>query len=310
MVERSDLVLEGVDAEDLTRKRALGFVVKSTISELKRNRTLTIGVIVLSLITLYALLAPPLLKLDPISQNLPKRLTPPIWLQGGDSQYVLGTDQLGRDILARLTYGIRMSLAIGVGSVILGGTLGVTLGMISGYIGRFVDIVIMRVAELQMAFPFMILAIIVMALFEPSPLKIVLVFTMTSWPVYARIVRGVALSLREEAFILAERALGASQPYMIIRHILPNILPYGIVLASLELSIMIITEGALSFIGVGIQPPTPYLGVMLSEGRKYLTTAWWLATFPGIVLMILILGANFLGDGVRDTVDPTLKERV
>lgn len=310
MAERSNLVLEGVDADDLIRKRSVSFVVKNTISELKRNKTLTIGVIVLSLITLYALLAPPLLKLDPISQNLPKRLTPPIWLQGGDSQYILGTDQLGRDILARLTYGIRISLAIGVGSVILGGTLGVTLGMMSGYIGRFVDIVIMRVAELQMAFPFMILAIIVMALFEPSPLKIVLVFTMTSWPVYARIVRGVALSLREEAFILAERALGASQPYIIIRHILPNILPYGIVLASLELSIMIITEGALSFIGVGIQPPTPSLGVMLSEGRKYLTTAWWLATFPGIVLMILILGANFLGDGVRDTVDPTLKERV
>jgi len=180
----------------------------------------------------------------------------------------------------------------------------------AGYFGGAMDDVIMRIAEIQMAFPLLVLALILMAVFGPGIMSMFVAFTISGWPIFAKITRGIVLSIREQEFIEAARAIGCSNIRIIIRHILPNVLPYIIVLATLQLSGMILTEAGLSFVGIGIQPPTPSWGNMLGEGRAYLSNAWWLATFPGIALMITVLGANLLSDGLQLVVDPRARTRV
>lgn len=282
-------------------------VLISAVKALKKNRSLSLGLLVFLLIATGAILGPSLHQVDPVRQDIRHRLMPPAWLPGGSWDHPLGTDQLGRDILSRLMYGARISLAIGFGAVVIPGTYGTILGLVSGYFGGVADTLIMRICELQMAFPFIVLAIIIMAFLSPSPAKIVIVFSITGWVIYGKLVRGLALSLKGREFVEAARAIGCSDARIMFRHILPSVLPSAIVLGTLELSVMILTEAALSFIGIGVQPPTPSWGLMLAEGRNYLSNAWWLATFPGLALMVTVLGVNLMGDGLRDQIDPTLR---
>lgn len=265
------------------------------------------GLTVLLLMAGTALLAPRLAPWEPGRQVLLKRLRPPAWQAGGSREYLLGTDHLGRDILSRIMHGARISLGVGLSSVALSGLIGVALGLLAGFYGGRVDAVIMRVVDVFLAIPYILLAMGVISALGPSLVNIVLVMGVTRWVQFARIVRADVLSLREREFVEGARARGNRPLRVLLRHVLPNALTPIIVVATLELAFMIIYESALSFLGLGVQPPTPTWGWMLSEGRNYLRTAWWLATFPGLAIMLTVLAVNLLGDWLRDTLDPRLQ---
>ncbi len=254
-----------------------------------------------------ALFSPQVAPHNPIRERLLDRLLPPAWDQDGDWHYVLGTDHLGRDLLSRIIFGSRVSLAVGVAAVVVGGALGISLGVTAGFFGGRLDEVIMALADMQLAFPTILLAIAIIAVLGPSFANLVVVIGISGWVTYARIARGQVLSLREKEFVEAIRAQGGNQFRIIIRHILPNILSPLIVVATLDLARTIILESTLSFLGLGIQPPTPSWGGMLSDGREYLLSAWWIATFPGVALMLTALSFNRLGDWIRDLADPRLR---
>ena len=243
---------------------------------------------------------------DPYVQALDKRLQPPFW-SGGSLTHPLGTDQVGRDILSRLIYGARISMAVGLAAVLISGSLGVTAGVMAGFYGGFVDEGLMRLVDLRLALPFILLVIAVIAVFGPSTFNLVAILGLTGWAPYARLVRAEVLSTREREFVTAARSLGASDRRLMIRHILPNTLASAIVIGSLELAQMIVTESALSFLGLGVQPPTPSWGNMLGEGRDYLLIHWWLATFPGLAIALTAVAINLVGDWLRDVLDPRLQ---
>jgi len=244
---------------------------------------------------------------NPIRERLLDRLLPPAWGQDGEWRYVLGTDHLGRDLLSRIIYGSRVSLVVGAAAVVVGGALGISLGVAAGFLGGRSDELIMALADMQLAFPTILLAIAIIAVLGPSFANLVVVIGISGWVTYARIARGQVLSLREKEFVEAIRAQGGSQFRIVVRHILPNILSPFIVVATLDLARTIILESTLSFLGLGIQPPTPSWGGMLSDGREYLLSAWWIATFPGVALMLTALSFNRLGDWIRDLTDPRLR---
>jgi peptide/nickel transport system permease protein len=223
------------------------------------------------------------------------------------SYHILGTDHLGRDVTTRLFYGGRISLLVSLSSVVLAAAAGLLIGLLAGNFGGAIDSVFMRIVDLQLAFPFILLALAIVALLGPSLQNIILVFTITSWPIYARTVRPMALSLREKEFVEAARAAGAGHGRVIFRHILPNIASPLIVVASFEVAKMVILEAAMGFLGLGVPPPTPTWGNMLADGRDYIRTAWWLTTFPGLAIMVTATGINLLGDALRDIFDPRLK---
>jgi len=259
-----------------------------------------VALVVLLFITATATLAPLIFHLDPYKQDLHNRLLPPAWMPGGTSEHVLGMDQLGRDTLVRLIFGARISLMISFGSVLGSQALGITLGIVSGYVGGRVDALLMRAAEIQMAFPFMVSALVVLAVVQPGILTFVIVFTIAGWPVLAKVTRGLTLSLRDRDYVEAARALGGSTAHVLFWHILPNILPYVLVLATLQVPNIIFSEAGLSFLGVGLNPPEPSWGAMLGEGRDYLGNAWWLGTFPGLAIMTTVLSLNFIGDSLGE----------
>jgi len=245
---------------------------------------------------------------DPILQDVEKRLIPPMGQEGADSNYLLGTDHLGRDIVSRLIYGARISIVVSVSAVALSAVLGTLIGLFSGFYGGKVDNIFMRIADVQLAFPFILLAIAIIAVLGPNLQNIILTMGITGWVIYARVVRAEVLSLREKEFITSVRALGGSNGRIIFNHLFPNVVPPIIVIVTLEMARMIIMEAALSFLGLGIQPPTPTWGGMLADGRVYLVTSWWLATFPGLVIMLVVLGINLLGNWLRDMLDPRLTQ--
>ena len=254
-----------------------------------------------------ALAAPLLAPHDPLDQDVARRLLPPAWLAGGSPDYFLGTDQLGRDILSRIIYGSRISLLIGLLSVGLSLPIGVCLGLLAGYFtGRFDDIT-MRIADVQLAFPFILLAITIAGVLGPSPRNVILILAVGGWVVYARLARGQALSLREKEFIEAARSLGSGSLRVLFRHMLPNVVSPIIVVGTFSVAQMILLESSLSFLGLGVQPPTPSWGGMLNDGKAYITVAWWLTTFPGAAIMLTVLGINFMGDWLRDLLDPRLQ---
>lgn len=263
--------------------------------------------VVLAGIIAAALLAPVIAPHPPEAQSLIKRLQPPAWLPEGESEYLLGTDHLGRDILSRILHGSRISLAIGFFAVILGSSFGSLMGLMAGYFGGWIDELISTLADMQLAFPFILLAITVIAVLGPSELNLVVVVGVSGWMTYARVCRGVVLGLREREFVQAVRALGGEDVRIMFKHILPNILSPIIVLATLDLARLIILESTLSFLGLGVQPPKPSWGGMLGEGRDYLSDAWWIATFPGLAIMLTTLAISRGGDWVRDVLDPTLR---
>jgi len=265
------------------------------------------GISMLLLMGGAALAAPQIAPWDPGRQMLLKRLRPPMWQERGLREHPLGTDHLGRDILSRILYGGRISLGVGLSAVTLSCLIGVTLGLLAGFHGGRTDAFIMRVVDVFLAIPYILLAMGVVFALGPSLLNVVLVMAVTRWVQFARIVRADVLSIREREFVSGARARGNRSMRLLLRHVLPNALTPIIVVATLELAFMIIYESALSFLGLGVQPPTPTWGWMLSDGRNYVATAWWLATFPGLAIMLTVLAVNLLGDWLRDTLDPRLK---
>jgi peptide/nickel transport system permease protein len=252
---------------------------------------------VLAAFIMSGLLAPYILPYDPLAQELSNRLEPPSF------DNFLGTDQLGRDILSRLIDGGRITLFVGFTCATIASILGSILGLISGYFGGKLDSVIMRIADVQLAFPFMILAIALVAAFGPSLTNIVIILGLTSWVRFARVVRADTLLLREFDYITAATAIGSRHSRVIFRHILPNVISPIIVVMTLEIPRMILMESALSFLGLGVQPPQPSWGSMASEGRVYINVAWWLTTFPGLAIMLVVLSVNLIGDWLRDELD-------
>jgi len=263
---------------------------------------------VLIVVGLAAVAAPQIVPYDPAKVDVLQRLKPPLWVSNEGDMHLLGTDSLGRDVFSRVVYGARVSLAVGLSVVVLSGTLGVLLGLISGYLaGRFVDDVIMRLADIQLAFPFLLIAIAFLAVLGPGLKNVVLVLTLFGWVQYARVVRGQTMALREMEFVLAARAVGVRHASIILRHILPNTWAATIVLASFAVASTILSEASLSFLGLGVKPSIPTWGNMLAEGRDHLAVAWWIVTFPGLALLITILGINLFGDWLRDYLDPRLR---
>ena len=262
-----------------------------------------VGVTFLVLLAALAVVAPWVVQ-DPERQSLRVRLKPPT-LEGADGHpHYLGTDHLGRDVLARVVFGSRVSLVVGLAAVTVGGIIGSTLGLIAGYRGGRLDEVIMTVADAQLAFPFVLLAIAVIAVAGPSIPVLIIVLAIGSWVGHARIVRGLILGLREREYVQAARALGAGTPRVMFRHLLPEVLSVILVLATFDVGRIIILESSLSFLGLGVQPPTPSWGSDLRDAAAYVRQAWWIAAFPGLAIMIVVLGVNLVGDVLRDILDP------
>lgn len=271
---------------------------------LLRSQAGLAGAVLLTLLVLGAVLAPLLGLPDPTRGVLRDRMMPPTWSGLSLGAHPLGTDQLGRDILSRIVYGSQITLTIAACAVLLGGCVGVLLGIVSGYIGGAVDRVLMRLVDIQLAIPLMLLALLVVAALGPSMTNLIIVLALTSWIRYARIVRGQVLALREREFVLSARAIAASRSRIMLSHILPNVLTPAFVVATLELARIVLMDSALSFLGLGVQPPAASWGRMLAEGRTYINNAWWIVTFPGLAITLTVLSINLLGDWLRDYFDP------
>jgi ABC-type dipeptide/oligopeptide/nickel transport system permease subunit len=303
----------------------LGFATQLAQAERRRTRQQTItllsrrlwqlragvigGLFVVSMIFI-AFFAPLVAPHDPYEQDIIARLTPPVWAEGGSADHILGTDKVGRDVLSRIIFGSRVSLTVGAVAVGIAATIGVLLGLLGGYYSGRVDTIVSGAVNLMLAFPFMLLALATVAVLGPSFQNMIIVLGVTGWPIYTRVVRSEALRLRETEFVTAARALGASDARIIIRHLLPNLYNALIVMASLEVARMILLESFLSFLGLGVQPPTPAWGSLLAEGRTYIFDMWWLATFPGLAIFVTTLGINLMGDAIRDFLDPRMKNVV
>ncbi len=277
------------------------------LRRLVRRRTALFGMLVVLGVLLAAAFAPLVAPFDPLEQDIGQRLREPGWQDAQGRVHPLGTDHLGRDILSRIVFGSRIALVVGLAAVVISGVLGMLIGLLAGYFGGRVDDFLMRLADIQLAFPFILLAIAVIGVLGPSLRNIIIVIGVSSWVVYARVVRGEVLSIREREYVQAAIALGSQHWRVLRHHVLPNTLTPWLVVATLDMARVIVIESALSFLGLGVQPPTPTWGGMLADGRVYLSTAWWLATFPGLAILITVLGINLFGDGLRDTLDPRLK---
>jgi peptide/nickel transport system permease protein len=268
------------------------------------NFALTSGALITILLVIVALAAPLLAPQDPNWQETSRRL------EGPSKEHLLGLDDLGRDVLSRVIYGARVSLRVGFSVVLLASTVGIFLGAVAGYFGGKVDTVIMRLSDMLLAFPGILLAIALVAVLGPSLNNVVLALSVIGWVGYARLVRGQILKVRQMEFVTAAEALGARSPRIIFHHLLPNVLSPVIVMATLGLAGAILAEAALSFLGLGVQPPTPSWGAMLTTGRQYLGLANHLAVYPGIAIMLAVMGLNFLGDGLIDALDPKYRKEM
>ena len=273
---------------------------------LKQSRLALFGLFLLIVMITLSILAPVLAPYNPAKSDIRNRLKPPSWSLEPGSHF-LGTDNVGRDILSRVLYGGRVSIFVGIAAVTLGGILGTVLGVTAGYFRGTSEGIIMRLVDIQLAFPSILFAVAIMAVLGASVLNVVVVLSLTSWATYCRVARSQTLSLRENEFIHAARSIGTRDRVIILRHILPNALSPLIVIASFGVAMAIINEAALSFLGVGVPTAIPTWGGMLGEGREYLRIAWWFSTFPGIALVLTVFGVNVLGDWIRDYLDPRLR---
>jgi peptide/nickel transport system permease protein len=263
---------------------------------------------VLLMIVASAAFAPRISPHDPLAVNIRHRLAPPAWMEGGSTQHLLGTDQIGRDLLSRMIYGGRVSLVVGVTAVLISATIGVLLGLGAGYFGGNSDWLIMTFVNVMLTFPFVLLALAVIAVLGPSLVNMIIVLGVAGWPIYARVVRAETLAMREREFVLAGRALGMSHVRLVFRQIIPNLISVIVVIATLQVAQVIILESFLSFLGLGIQPPTAAWGNMLGEGRLYMLNSWWIATFPGLAIFVTTLAINLMGNALRDWLDPHMKQ--
>jgi ABC-type dipeptide/oligopeptide/nickel transport system permease subunit len=244
---------------------------------------------------------------DPLMVDIRHRLVPPAWMTGGTAAHLLGTDQVGRDLLSRVIYGGRVSLIIGTSAVLISATIGVLLGLGAGYFAGRIDWTIMTLVNVMLTFPFVLLALAVIAVLGPSLMNMIIVLGVADWPLYARVIRAETRALRERDFIAASRALGLGHLRIVFRQILPNLVSTIVVIATLQVARVIILESFLSFLGLGIQPPTPAWGNMLGEGRVYMLNSWWIAAFPGLAIFVTTLAINLMGNALRDWLDPHMK---
>ena len=245
---------------------------------------------------------------DPNLGSLPKRLTPPVWQEGGSWDHPLGTDKIGRDMLSRIIHGARISLTVAIVSIFLGALVGVSLGLAAGFYGGNTDHLIMRLVDVMLALPSILLALVLATVIRPGFTSVIAIIALVIWARYARMVRGEALKVRELDFIARARVAGASNFRIITRHVFPNVVNSVIVLATLEVGQVIIFEASLSFLGVGIPPPNPAWGLMVADGRVLVVTAWWVAFFPGLAILLTVLSMNLFGDWLRDKLDPRLRQ--
>jgi peptide/nickel transport system permease protein len=259
---------------------------------------------VLGLFLAAALLAPWLAPADPLTGSLEERLAPPAWSEGGSLRHLLGADDLGRDILSRLIYGARVSLAVSVLAILGAGVVGSTIGMVAGYFGGWTERIAMRVVDLALSFPVIMLALLFAALFGPSLVNIILVLGLVLWSPFARMARGETLRIKTLDYVDLARTAGASHLAILVRHILPNISGALIVLATLQVGTVIVLEASLSFLGVGVPPPTPSWGSMVSDGRNFIASAWWVSFIPGLAVLAVVMAANMLGDALADHLNP------
>jgi len=271
---------------------------------LLRHSSLVAGGILVLAVIICAIFAPHLAPYNPLVGHLADRLDPPSWVAGGSHTHFLGADAVGRDLFSRIIYGTRISLLVGFTSAAASAVIGTALGMFAAYYGGMAETVVMRLVDLVLAFPFILLAIMIVAILGPGLSKIIFVLAATQWAGFARIVRGETLSMKEREFVEAARALGLKGWRVMIRHILPNIASSIIVLFTIAVAVNILAESSLSYLGLGVDPRIPTWGGMLAEGQLYITTAWWVATFPGIAIMLTVMGFNLIGDWLRDKIDP------
>lgn len=282
---------------------------RRAFDSLVTSRWALLGMLILFVVTVIAIFGPWFAPFDPNRQNIMTRLLEPLSPGANGMTYWLGSDQLGRDVLSRLLYGARVSLLVGVAAIVVGGTLGTVAGLVSGYFGGWIDDVIMRLGDIQLAFPFILLAIMFLVVLGPGLVNIILVLGIGQWITYARIVRAQTLSLREKEYVEAARAMGDSTFSILFRTILPNIIAPLTVIASFNVAGVILSEAALSFLGLGVPPNVPTWGSMLSESRDHLlSNKWWMAVFPGLAIVFTVLAFNIIGDWLRDFLDPRLKE--
>ena len=268
-----------------------------------------VGLAMVSLMVAMALFAPLISPSDPLEQDLHARLRPPFWDEKSDPKYMMGTDQVGRDMLSRLIYGSRISLSVGFLTMAFSALLGITLGVLAGYYRGILDSIISNGVNIMMSFPYILLAISVMAAAGPGYVNLIMVLGLTGWPVYTRLVRAEVIELEGRDFMTAARALGGRDSGVILKHVLPNTASSIIVLATFEMARMIVRESFLSFLGLGIPPPNASWGGMLAEGRSYMLNLWWLAAIPGFAIFFTTLGINLMGDGLRDWLDPHTRMR-
>jgi peptide/nickel transport system permease protein len=245
--------------------------------------------------------------LKPVEGGIAQRLQPPVWQETGSWDYPLGTDKLGRDMLSRIIYGARVSLAVALISIAAGGLIGTSLGLIAGYFGGNADHLIMRLVDIKLSIPSILLALVLVAALGPSFATVVIVIALLLWTRYARLVRGETLSLKHQDFVARSRVAGASTPRLLIHHIFPNVVNTIVVLATLEIGQVILLEATLSFLGAGIPLPTPAWGLMVADGRALIISAWWVSFFPGLAILLTVLSMNLLGDWIRDRLDPKLR---
>ena len=272
-----------------------------------RRRLAVAGALVFGLILILSVAAPWIAPHNPNSQDLSLTLLPPAWSPDGDPRYLLGTDHFGRDIVSRLLYGANVSLRAASSAALFALVIGVLIGLIAGFYGGLVESLLMRVVDIFLAFPLILLALALAAILKPSLRSIILVMGLTGWMVYARVIRSAVVTIKTQEYVAAAVSIGASSTRIIFVHILPNIVAPALVLFTFGFAQFIIMESALSFLGLGVPPPTPTWGRMLNDGRDYLTIAPWIITFPGLSIMLAALCLNFVGDGLRDALDPRLR---
>lgn len=278
-----------------------------TLRKLLRNRWATFGLVVVILYLAVALLAPLIAPHDPTQGNLRTRLLPPAWLEGGSPQHLLGSDQLGRDVFSQVLYGARASLRVGVGVVLISGLIGGLLGLFAGYLGGRTDDVLSRAADWTLAFPFLILAIMLMGLLGPGITNLTLVLSLAGWPHFFRLMRSEVMVERNKAYVEAARALGRRSLTIMLLEIARNVMHTFMVLATIRLGIAILSEASLSYLGFGVPPQVPAWGSMIALGQHYVDSAWWLSAVPGVAILVLVLSVNLLGEGLRDVLDPRLR---
>jgi peptide/nickel transport system permease protein len=264
--------------------------------------------IVLATLVFAALFAPYLARHDPRAGDITRKAIPPIWMERGTWEHPLGTDRFGRDVLSRIIYGTRISLAVSLIAIGVAGTVGTAVGLISGYRGGAVDAILMRLTDIGLSLPTILIAVVLVAVSEPSFRNVVFVIALLLWPRFARQIRGETLAIKEQEYVALAIVAGRSSSWIISRHIFPNVVPTLLVVCTLQVGYVILLEGSLSFLGVGVPPPNPAWGLMIADGRGFLATAWWISLFPGLAMLLTVLAVNLLGDWLRDRLDPKLRQ--